>query len=1139
MLYVIIGFWVVPAILKPKLEEQLYALLGRQVTIAEIKLNPLVLSTTINQLTIFEKDGQPFAGFEKLYANAQIASIIKWAFTVREIRVQEPFGVLKLLPDKKLNIDDILAKLSEPKPDPKEEETGLPRAIIETFQVIDGKLSVENHTVKKPIREEIAPISFTLENLSTLEGREGAYRFVGIGPLGGQFEVDGKMTVNPVRIQGSFDTTGTQLSHYWEHLKNWVSFQIASGVTEVSGDYTVEIVDGQIIMRLENGDFTLDDFKLVEKGKEEVLIALPTLSIQGVAADLRAREIVVDRVHTANANFKSWVAVDGTSEWQNLFQPDIEKLMTLKDSRASTTEAETEALSTEPWEATINHVEVENWQLTIDARTGKKPIRETATLNTFTVDNLSTAADRRGTYACNGTGPSGGAYQLNGELTVNPVWTQGRFSMSNAKLSHFWEHVKDHVSFQIVNGVAGVSGDFTVAMDDDKLSVQLENGAYELNKFELVEKGKQEVLIALPAFSVDGIGADLQEREIIVEHIQTTDARIQSWLSPDGTFELQRLFLPDIEKLMQKKKTEESEPESTPAQPWRVALKKMELKNWELAFEDQTLSKPAKWSADKLNVVVENLTNEKDKQASISVNMRVNQAGNVAVKGKAGVVPIQTDLNVVTDKIALKSFQPYVDDAVNAQITSGTTSSKGRVRFHGMNAKPQIRYDGEFSVDGVEIQDRVKTKDFITLTQLKASGIGLELSPNRLKVAQVLIDRPHARVTIDEAGVVNVVNAFAPVENEKKEEKEDGKENLLQRLVSFLILQFKGPMPMRVEQVQLKTFTGDFVDASISPTFGTHVEISDATATGLSSDPSAKTDFKFTGSIDETGKFKGSGQMNPMNSMQYSKVNVSLNHFALKPVSPYSGKFIGYKIAQGTLRTDLKYQVADDTVDGDNIIVLDQLELGEPVDSPDALNLPIKLGVALLKDSEGRIKVQVPVKGNVRDPQFDFQKAIQSALTGTIENAGSAPFAAISEVDGFTGEDLKTVEFKFGFSELQDREIKKLNALAKLLKDRKALNLGIVATADRQMDGAAIMGKSPGKTPISAAAAPMGQATKAESVVDMKRLEQLAQRRAEKVSAYLIEQAGVEAKRIQVNPLQIKPAAAGEWGRVEFSLSVE
>jgi hypothetical protein len=101
------------------------------------------------------------------------------------------------------------------------------------------------------------------------------------------------------------------------------------------------------------------------------------------------------------------------------------------------------------------------------------------------------------------------------------------------------------------------------------------------------------------------------------------------------------------------------------------------------------------------------------------------------------------------------------------------------------------------------------------------------------------------------------------------------------------------------------------------------------------------------------------------------------------------------------------------------------------VDSPDAVDLPIKLGVALLKDSEGRIKLQVPVKGNVKDPQFDFAKSHpESALTGTIEDASSAPFAAITEVDGFTGEELRTVAFEFGFSELQDREIQKLNALA-------------------------------------------------------------------------------------------------------------
>jgi hypothetical protein len=114
----------------------LSSLIGRKVTIDEIKFNPLVLSTTISKLIVYEIDGQPFTGFETLYANAQMSSVFRWALTVKEIRVQGPFGVLKLLPGNKLNIDDILAKLSAPKKEPEEKaEAGLPRAIIESFKL--------------------------------------------------------------------------------------------------------------------------------------------------------------------------------------------------------------------------------------------------------------------------------------------------------------------------------------------------------------------------------------------------------------------------------------------------------------------------------------------------------------------------------------------------------------------------------------------------------------------------------------------------------------------------------------------------------------------------------------------------------------------------------------------------------------------------------------------------------------------------------------------------------------------------------------------------------------------------------------------------------------------------------------------
>ena len=142
---------------------------------------------------------------------------------------------------------------------------------------------------------------------------------------------------------------------------------------------------------------------------------------------------------------------------------------------------------------------------------------------------------------------------------------------------------------------------------------------------------------------------------------------------------------------------------------------------------------------------------------------------------------------------------------------------------------------------------------------------------------------------------------------------------------------------------------------------------------GLSSDPSARADFKIEGTIDQSAKIKSAGQMNPLNAMQYAKVDFALKDFKLKPVSPYSSKYAGYKIAEGTLDLDLKYRVDDNTFTGDNKIFVDRLTLGDKVDSPAATDLPVALAVTVLTGGDGSITLQVPISGNINDPQFDYR----------------------------------------------------------------------------------------------------------------------------------------------------------------------
>jgi len=916
VLYVIATLWVVPPLLKPRLENKLSEQIGRIITIEEIKLSPFALSATIANLNVHEKDGEPFAGFEELFINAQITSIVKWALTFKEIRVLAPFGVLKLFPDKKTNIDDILAKFSQSE-SASDQKSELAPVVVSSFQVKDGRFAVDNLIGAAAIRETFFPVTFTLENISTLKERHGACSFVGVGPSGGRYHLDGRISVNPIRIEGSFSVRGTDLKHFWSHLEEQVAFRIIKGTTGATGNFIVELIDGEFNAILRDGNFEINDFRLTEKGKDTVLISLPSFYIQGIRADLRTREIMVERIKSA-------------------------------------------------------------------------------------------------------------------------------------------------------------------------------------------------------------------------------DARIESWLSPDGAFKLQSLLLDDLQKLLAKKNEASAEPKTPSSSAWQTSINNIAVTNWGVVLEDRTLPEAARFSFDSIGITVDNLSNKKDSKAEVAVTLQINQTGKIIVNGSAGIDPLEVDLKVVSEKIALKSFQAYADTAAKAEIVKGTTSSKGRILYRDKNGRPQIRYQGQFSLDDLEIKDRLKPEDFIKLAQINASGIVMDLNPNKLHVAGILIKQPFARVAIDQNGTVNVVQAFVPIEKEGQK----GKENLLQRLVDFLTLQIEGPIPIEVELVQLFDFRVDFIDESITPAYTTQLAITKGSLKGLSSDPSAQADFEIEGTIDQSARIEGAGQMNPMHAFRYTQVAFALTDFDLKPVSPYSGKYIGYNIGQGRLQLKMKYLVDKDRIDGKNKIEIDQLTLGQKIESRDATNLPVALGVALLKDSRGRIRLEVPVGGNVKDPQFDIGQIIKSALTKTLDDVAKSPFSAVEEIDGIKGEELRYVEFGPGLSELNSEAIKKLNALARFINTRKELTVSVQGCADRQKDGTRISGKQPekeksdeelraDKDDVQEKDSPM------KNVDDDNQLKQIAQMRAEQVQTYLIQKGKVSPKRVQLKPARINGSSTKDNFGVELFLSTE
>jgi hypothetical protein len=131
------------------------------------------------------------------------------------------------------------------------------------------------------------------------------------------------------------------------------------------------------------------------------------------------------------------------------------------------------------------------------------------------------------------------------------------------------------------------------------------------------------------------------------------------------------------------------------------------------------------------------------------------------------------------------------------------------------------------------------------------------------------------------------------------------------------------------------------------------------------------------------------------------------------------------------------------------------MTLGEKVDSDDATGLPVGLAIALLKNREGEINLDLPVSGSLDDPTFRVRKIILKTLVNLLEKAATSPFALVGAlIPG--GADVSTISFPCGTARLDEVATKKLAAIAGLLAEKIDLRLEIQPVGEMGIDTEAL-----------------------------------------------------------------------------------
>jgi hypothetical protein len=496
----------------------------------------------------------------------------------------------------------------------------------------------------------------------------------------------------------------------------------------------------------------------------------------------------------------------------------------------------------------------------------------------------------------------------------------------------------------------------------------------------------------------------------------------------------------------------------------------LSLSNCTVSLEDLANDRPARLTLDQIMVNATNLSNLPLTNMTTAVSLRWNTNGNLHTTIDASLSPPTVNIDLAFNNIDLHPLDPYLDSRLSVFIIGSKLGMNGKIRFRSPpGSLPDVTFTGETWLNDFNTVDGVLNEPLLKWDSVHISGIDAALNPPVVAVKDIAVNHAYANLAIETNRAINILAALripnpltnTTAEAEAKADASKSKKSLLagDRIVSTNAL---ASLPIRKLTVGTISFTNssaDFADRSITPNVNLSIQQISGTIAGISSEELQHADVNLHAKVDNVGPVAITGVINPFSKDQTNEIKIAVNDVDLTGVSPYSGKFAGYRIAKGKLNVALAYHLHGRHLKSENVITLDQFTFGEKVNSPDATHLPVKLGIAILKDRSGKIVLDVPIEGSLDDPQFRLHKVISRAVWNIVEKAITSPFAVLGAMFGSKNQDISYQEFPAGSAELTPASREKLDVLVKALYERPGLQLEITGSVDTNADIAALRGR--------------------------------------------------------------------------------
>lgn len=1021
-LWAVLAGLVLPQVVRHVTQSRLSEMLGSACTLEKVQFNPFTLRLTASHLRIPLPDGGDCFSLEQLQVRLSPSGIYRLAPVLSDLKLTKPNLEVVLQTDGTLSLAS-LAPASKPEPTRKTTPSEAPATdnvepgdrffglVISDLEIVGGRLHFQDNI--RQTEHTISSLEFFTPFTSTLQ----RHREQAITPYlqavvnGRPLRIEGRLKPFAEQLHTEFDIRldRLELARFQPYLKPFADITLENGVLSTDLVFNMrQHAETGIRLGL-TGKLMASDLALLAPDGAPAL-RLPGLSIALDGALNTDEGLTLKKVTAQHPELQVTRLADGRIDWATWWKKPPEP----------------EEQDDTPLPLHVELFEVKNGRVLWRDRKIRGGFQTLAEELAITVANLRLpGSEPARLQAALRLGDA--SLSLDGALLPKPLQGSLRMELADLALAQFQPYAAaSGIPVTLQQGKLTCSG----LLETDADAFIFKQGTVGLQGLALQRNDTRKTFFRMEDLILEGLTVSAAAHRIEARQLTLRAPSLQLRRDRKGIIDLQQL----------RPATHRDAPARTPEgpeRPWQLLLAELKLEEGQVAVGLEGPKETATAELRNLSARITGYVSAAATPLNVSLAGRDRQGGTLVIDGTALLKPLELKLRMRTSSLDLRPMSPLLG-ALNPDLRlgAGTLTADLRTDLKSAAGKNRSRTTGQVRLESVSLLEG--KRQFAALRRLQLPGLDIQPAQQRYSIGKVSLTRPHINLVVDSNGANNLARLFgghppagqAPATKPKKPSAAK-------------------PPYLRIAGIEIADATLRMHDNRYKPALTNQLEKLNVTVGAMDSSPDSRSPLTFAGKLDGA-PVKGEGSMNLLRAADAMELQTSLRTLNLTPLSPLSERFIAYPLQQGTFTLDSRIAIDQGKLDSTHKIHLDSLELGKKVDSPDAPDLPVKLGVSLLQDPAGNINLTLPVRGDLHDPSFSVGGLIFKVIANLLMKAVTSPFALLGGILGAGDEGLEYIPFSPGEGRLLAKDAQAVPTIAEMLLARPKIGLVLTPHADEE-----------------------------------------------------------------------------------------